>query len=496
MVSTVLPSGVQDTQCGFKLFTRKAARHLFEVQRIDGFSFDLEVLYLAAKYDYRVAEVPVEWYDAPGSKVDTMKEVRRFVRDMLHIRLTDLRGRYNQRAPSALRVGIVTTYPPGRGSLNEYGYHFVRHLRQKPEISDVVLLLDELPPAETYTADTGGAPLRGITCWRFGAWRNPLRILAAVWRTRPDVVLFNIQFASFGSQRIAASLGLLTPALVKAAGFPTIVLLHNIMETVDLHQAGFGSSALLERLTRAAGQAITRMLLRADMVALTVPKYVDILERTYRAQNVWLAPHGSFEDGALQPQLPAQAAQQIMTFGKFGTYKKVEPLIDAFRELRSNGHSDVELVIAGTDSPNTPGYLDSVRTIYGDTEGLHFTGYVPEEDVPHVFGAASVVVFPYTATTGSSGVLHQAGSYGKAVVLPNLGDLAEMVSEEGYAGAFFEPDDAHSLKHAIAHVLDDDAYRHELETRNFLAAHGLPMQDVIDWYLLHMQLLISERREA
>ncbi|MCB0051657.1 MAG: glycosyltransferase, partial [Caldilinea sp.] len=67
-----------------------------------------------------------------------------------------------------------------------------------------------------------------------------------------------------------------------------------------------------------------------------------------------------------------------------------------------------------------------------------------------------VVVFPYTSTTGSSGVLHQAGSYGRAVVLPKIGDFAEVITEEGYDGEFFNPADARTLADAIARILDSD----------------------------------------
>ncbi len=56
-----------------------------------------------------------------------------------------------------------------------------------------------------------------------------------------------------------------------------------------------------------------------------------------------------------------------------------------------------------------------------------------------------MVVFPYTSTTGSSGVLHQAGGYGKAVIMPDLGDLALLVKEEGYRAEFFEPTSSISL---------------------------------------------------
>ena len=85
---------VRDTQCGFKMFTAEAAKKLHTSQTIMGFSFDLEILFLASKYGYKIAEVPVVWVDAPGSKVDTRKEVQRFLRDLIKIRWNNLRGVY------------------------------------------------------------------------------------------------------------------------------------------------------------------------------------------------------------------------------------------------------------------------------------------------------------------------------------------------------------------------------------------------------------------
>jgi dolichyl-phosphate beta-glucosyltransferase len=95
LVRSVFRLGVNDTQCGFKLFRRNTAQHLCRLQTIMGFSFDLELLYLAAKFGYRVTEQPVTWVDAPGSKVDTTKEIQRFLRDLLRIQINDLRGVYN-----------------------------------------------------------------------------------------------------------------------------------------------------------------------------------------------------------------------------------------------------------------------------------------------------------------------------------------------------------------------------------------------------------------
>lgn len=94
IVATGFRLGVQDTQCGFKMFTHEAAQRLYAAQTITGFSFDLEILYLANKLGYKIAEVPVTWIDAPGSKVDTRKEAQRFLRDLTKIKLNDLRGVY------------------------------------------------------------------------------------------------------------------------------------------------------------------------------------------------------------------------------------------------------------------------------------------------------------------------------------------------------------------------------------------------------------------
>ena len=86
----------RDTQCGFKLFRHRVAQELFGLQRIDGFAFDLEILYLARKFKHPVSEVGVKWFDAPGSKVDVMRDGLRFVRDLLVILSNDTGGKYRK----------------------------------------------------------------------------------------------------------------------------------------------------------------------------------------------------------------------------------------------------------------------------------------------------------------------------------------------------------------------------------------------------------------
>ena len=395
-----------------------------------------------------------------------------------------------------MRIAIVTTFPPGKGSLNEYGFHFVKFLQTKTDmVSEIVLFVDELPEGEEYSFEqsAGQIRVRAVPCWKFGAWDNVLRIRREVKKINPDIVLFNIQFASFAAGKVPATLGLLTPWAVRLTGVKTAVLLHNIMETVDLKQAGFGGSKIIESVIRLFGNIVTRFILKADIVAVTIPKYVDILVEKYKAENVLLAPHGSFEEAS--EDVPASApagAPNIMTFGKFGTYKKVDILMEAFERLQPS-HPTAKLVIAGTDNPNVKGYLDGVKNKFSHVSNIHFTGYVSEEDVPKIFNDSWVVVFPYTSTTGSSGVLHQAGGFGRAVVLPRLGDLEELVIEEGYDGEFFEPESAQSLADAICRVIDHPQRMLEIGSRNYLAANGLPISEVVDWYLIHFQELLNRK---
>jgi dolichyl-phosphate beta-glucosyltransferase len=82
-----------DTQCGFKLFETAAAREIFGRQTIDGFGFDVEVLYISQHLGYRTLEVPVHWNDVAGTKVSMTRGLAAFL-DIVSVRWNALRGRY------------------------------------------------------------------------------------------------------------------------------------------------------------------------------------------------------------------------------------------------------------------------------------------------------------------------------------------------------------------------------------------------------------------
>jgi len=96
LVQLLAVSGFEDTQCGFKCFHRSVIRDLFEHQTIDGFGFDVEVLYIAKKRGYKIIEVPIHWFHQTESKVDPIKDTLRMVQDIIKVRVNDRHGLYNR----------------------------------------------------------------------------------------------------------------------------------------------------------------------------------------------------------------------------------------------------------------------------------------------------------------------------------------------------------------------------------------------------------------
>ena len=382
-----------------------------------------------------------------------------------------------------MKLAIITAYPPSKITLNEYAYHLVKQFRQKELITELILLTDVTEGAKKLDFVEQGCKVTIKECWSFNSYGNILSVNKAVNQTRPDSILFNLQFMKFGDKKIPAAMGLLLPLICKIKRIPTIVLLHNILEEVDLKKAGFSSNKLMQNIYLFLGSILTKLILKADIVVVTMRKYVGVLEKKYNVKNVMAIPHGTFEVLKKPTFNLPKGALKIMTFGKFGTYKKVDLLIEAVQIVRSITKMDLEIVIAGTNHPNAPKYLETAKKRFNYVPKLIFTGYVAEDEIPRLFNDSAVVVFPYTSTTGSSGVLHQAGGYGKAVIMPDLGDLALLVKEEGYRAEFFEPTSSASLAKSIEAIVTNEAYRIALGIANYEAASAYPMSMITGIYL-------------
>lgn len=105
LVRLLFLPGIRDSQCGFKAFERGAAEAIFKRQQVDGFGFDVEVLWLARRLGYRLAEVPIVWRDDPESHIQLVPDATRMLLDLLRFRLNTWRGRYDLKADPDVKAG-------------------------------------------------------------------------------------------------------------------------------------------------------------------------------------------------------------------------------------------------------------------------------------------------------------------------------------------------------------------------------------------------------
>ncbi len=95
IVSLLILPGYKDTQCGFKLFKKNVAKKIFNKQKINGFGFDVEILFIAKKHNYKTKELPVTWSNALGSKINPVKDSIRMLLDIFKIKLNNIKNIYN-----------------------------------------------------------------------------------------------------------------------------------------------------------------------------------------------------------------------------------------------------------------------------------------------------------------------------------------------------------------------------------------------------------------
>jgi glycosyltransferase involved in cell wall biosynthesis len=374
-----------------------------------------------------------------------------------------------------MKICLVTAFPPSREALNEYGFHVASELRRTPGVSLTILGDDDFP--------VGEAELEGFNverCWAFNKLDNASRLLRTIRRIKPDLVWFNLGFASFGGKPVPAFAGIAIPAMTRLAGFYTHVTLHQLMETVDLKDAG----VRFPWMYRAGGFVATQILLLANSVSVMLPAYREILQRKYRRGAVYVRRHGIFGARPEYPDFSRRGNPQhrILAFGKWGTYKRLEPMIDAFH-IVVRQFPNAELVIAGTDHPKTPGYLKSIAQQCSHEPKIKFLGYVAEEDVPALFQSATVTAMPYSSSGGSSGIAHLACAYGLPIIASDIPDFHQLADEEGLAIEYFTPGDIPALANRLLALLKNPEKQMEMALQNVSAALRMSMPEIMRQYL-------------
>lgn len=384
-------------------------------------------------------------------------------------------------------LAIVTAFPPSSGSLNEYGLHLVNAFAARNDIEKIIVIADKYDGNTPELEVDPKVDVRRI--WRFNSPFAGLHILRALKASGADGALYNLQTASFGDSEIPAALGLLTPAISQKTLLPSGVIMHNLVDAVDLSNTNLAGNVMRQKLVSTASFFVTKLMLLTGYMSVTLDSFWDILKTKYKANNAFMVPHGAFPAGGdcIIPKL-SERGRIVVTMGKFGTYKRLERTIGAVQSLNAELDSaeQIKLVIGGTDHPATQGYLEALSQEHAMDQNIDFHGYIAEADVAAFFTQAKLAIFDYDSTTGSSGVLHQAAIYGTPAAYPMMGDFIDVTEREGLSGFNFKPLDQTALQSAITECLKSEDRAQAFAQNNLDVSKGVTMQTVAS---IQLQLL-------
>jgi len=382
-----------------------------------------------------------------------------------------------------MHLAIVSPYPPVVTGIGQYGYHVSQALARSGAFSQITVLTGDRPGLPRVAHDKGLVLER---VWQPGGWDAGLRVTARLRQLRPDITWYNLGASVFGCSPLANLSGMLTPWLGRGLGASRVVTLHEMIAQADLQalQAPGGVFA------RWGARLLTLAATQADVICLTL-----------RSSAAWLLSQRPglrcvhIPIGAYRPpeRLPEPESPELLLFTTHAPFKGLELLLTAFQDLRQQ-FPILKLTIAGGEHPRFPGYLQQVRQQVGDLPGVRWAGYVPETGLKDLFARASVVVLPYTATTGSSSVLYQAAGWGRAVVSSNLPELRASATESRLDIAFFTSGDAADLRAVLAELLVDPTRRARMVERNLALLASTQVDQTCQAYLRAFDQALSIRR--
>jgi glycosyltransferase involved in cell wall biosynthesis len=381
-----------------------------------------------------------------------------------------------------MNLAIVSPYPPDITGIGQYGFHLSQMLAQSGQFLDITVLAGaRKPPRRVDNA----SPVKVFYQWQPDRLGVGQAILADLRLRKPDLVWFNLGASAFGRSPLANLAGFLALNQVRMNGLPTVVTLHELAELADLKtlNAPGGPLALV------GGRLLTRLATCADVLCLTMQRYVDWFSTRQPHLPCVHIPVGAYRS---PERLGEAGSPELLFFSSMAPYKGVEILLSAYLSLLSR-YPGLRLTIAGAEHPRFPGYVEVLRREYASIPGVRWLGQVTEDEIRSLFARAQIVILPYLASTGSSSVLFQSAMWGRALVASDLAEIQAVVNESGLAVEFFKNRDAASLAGAIRSLLDSADHRLAQTRRNFQAIQRRRPEVTCRAYLQAFNLALEAR---
>jgi len=381
-----------------------------------------------------------------------------------------------------MHLVIVSPFPPSITGIGQYGYHVARSLANSGLFSQLTILAG--------AGHNGQRPNHlGLTeidyCWQPDSFNARQTILSRVKRLNPDLIWFNLGASIFGKSPLANLSGLFTP-MSAARLFPTVVTLHEVVELADLRALNAPGGAFAPLGAR----LLTGIATQADVICLTMQHYADWLSA--RGVDCTHIPIGAYHEPEL---LKETESCELLFFTTLAPYKGLELLIEAFTVLRAN-YPHLRLMIAGTAHARFPNYARELKTRFNGTRGIQWLGQVSEDEVKNLFQRAQLVILPYAASTGSSSVLYQAATWGRAVVASDLREIRKLTLENDLQVKFFKSNNMESLCDSIRLLLNSPSLRRSQAQHNFNSIQHLRPKATCHRYIKAFNHALEKRQST
>lgn len=354
-----------------------------------------------------------------------------------------------------MHLAIVSPFPPTITGIGQYGYHVTRAIVNTGAFSRVTVLAGANANSSSRPNHLGDTELD--YCWQPGQLKARQAILSCVKRLNPDLVWFNLGASIFGRSPLSNLFGMFTPMLTRHMGYPTVVTLHELIALADLRALNAPGGVLAPL----GAHLLTKVATQADVVCLTMRHYMDWLSA--RGVDCIHIPIGAYHEPEL---LEETEKQEFLFFTTLAPFKGLEILLTAFDNLRTE-YPQIKLTIAGVEHARFPNYAHDLKTRFNGTHNIQWLGQVAEENVIELFRRSKIVVLPYTASTGSSSVLYQAATWGRAIVASDLSENQKLARENDLQLQFFENGNAQSLQNSLRTLLNSVELRSAQAKHNF-----------------------------
>ncbi|MGA1840095.1 MAG: glycosyltransferase [bacterium] len=366
-----------------------------------------------------------------------------------------------------MHLAIVSLLPPVVSGIADYGKYLSEAFSELSKFEQISIITQV--EAEPDILDNKLPHVRVFRVWNnnlMGGWH----VINTLHKLNPDVVWFNLAASMFGISRSANIIGALILLFGGILKTRSVVTLHEVLPAIDNNLVKKKNSILLP--------FITKKICKAKVICLLLNHHVMLLRAICNEANLVCIPHGIY----LKPEKIAEPAKQaILFFGTISPYKGIEFLITSFREVIEK-NPELSLIIAGGEHPRFHGYLKHLKNVYSNTSGIVWKGYVPDCELISLFSSSTLTVFPYIYSTGASGAIFWASTFGRPLVVSDIPELRASCDEIGLMANYFKVNDIQGLTLSINNLLADSDLREKQVQNNISVINNYTLQKTADSY--------------